>query len=120
MDAWEIWLIRISVPLACALVSWGITELVNFIKSKINNKKLKNALDDFATQVEKIAETVENVFAGEDSVTKLSAFREICAKKSIDETAAVQYLEEHIIPTSKKINVVPVDSAKEDENDFAD
>ena len=120
MDEWITVLLRIIVPIAAALLSFGVTCLVNFIKSKTKNQKVIAVLDKFAAAVEDIAETVENVFAGETSATKLTAFREICEKKGIDVENAVEYLEKHIIPTSKKINSVPAVPERSEDVDLTD
>lgn len=99
-------LLRVGVPLACALVTFGVTMLVSWLKSKTKSKKLKSALDAFQTAVEDIAVTVEQLFDGSGSEQKRAAFEEICAKKGLNVADAVKYLETHIIPTSKSINIV--------------
>lgn len=99
-------LLRVGVPLACALVTFGVTMLVSWLKSKTKSKKLKSALDSFQTAVEDIAVTVEQLFDGSGSEQKRAAFEEICAKKGLNVADAVAYLEKHIIPTSKSVNIV--------------
>lgn len=110
---WEVVLTRVLIPLACAAVSFGVGVLVKWLKSKTDNVKLKSALDKFQKTVEDIAITVEQLFDGANSSDKLYAFKDICVKKGLNVEDAVNYLENHIIPTSKAVNIVEVIDGEE-------
>lgn len=101
--------ITLIAGLAAAALSAGITALVNFIKSKLNAKTL--------AKVEEIAETVERLYNGLSSETKLTAFKEICKKVGINVEKAVEYLETKIIPISKNLNTYSAASEKSSESE---
>lgn len=111
-------LLKVGVPLLCSLVTFGVTALVTWLKSKAKSEKMKSALDSFQTTVENIAITVEQLFDGADSDDKLYAFKDICEKKGLNVADAVAYLEKHIIPTSKSVNIV--EFAVDDDDETTD
>lgn len=100
-----------SSDLIYALVSCGFTivtaavsALVGLIRSRLNERQ-RAVFDE-------IIKTVEQIYRGESSEVKRKAFEDICRAKKLNVTKGVQYLEDHIIPTSKEVNAAPKAQAK--------
>lgn len=100
------------ISIAAGFIVAGITALLNFIKSKLNAKT--------RSKVEKIAAVVEDLYNGCESIDKLNAFKEICSAKKINVEKAVKYLEEKIIPLSKKINCYEIVEEQPKDNRLAE
>lgn len=89
-----------------------ITIFINWIKSKLNAK--------LYSAVEKIAVTVEEFYDGYTSSEKLRLFKDICIAEKLNVKKAVKYLEEKIIPVSRKINNYIPQEEEEKEKELID
>lgn len=89
-------LIEISSRVLTAVIVFIAAVIFNKIKNG-KNEKLKSA-------AEYIAGIVENIYRNCPSDEKLAAFKALCKEKGVDVDKAVKYLEDYIIPMSKKVN----------------
>lgn len=95
--------------LAALLINVAITLAVSLVVFVYD--KIKARLSERARSVaENIASVVEQLYDGFSSSEKLEAFRELAKKKGLNVEWAVEYLETHIIPTSKTLNVFHADN----------
>lgn len=99
-------IIAFAIHLGVTLLVSLLVCIYNYIKSKLTERQRKIA--------ENIATVVEQLYDGASSDDKLQAFKELAKRKGINVARAVEYLEQHIIPTSKSLNVI------KDKNDSTD
>lgn len=104
-------LINIGIALAVALVSSLVAFIVAKIRAKLSEKEL--------VVFDEIAKTVETVYRGMSANDKREAFEEICKAKHVNIERGVAYLEQHIIPTSKAVNII-TNTSNDGANDVTD
>lgn len=104
-------LIDMLVNLGVALVSSLIAFIVAKIRAKLSDKEL--------AVFDEIAKTVETIYRGMSASDKREAFEELCKAKRVNVARGVAYLERHIIPTSKAVNIISntSDDGANDETD---
>lgn len=95
-------LINTLVNLGIAFVVALVSSLVAFVVAKIRTKLSEKELAVF----DEIAKTVETVYRGMSASDKREAFEDLCRAKKVNVARGVAYLEQHIIPNSKAVNVV--------------
>lgn len=92
-------LIDLAIKFGVTIIGVIVTLFLSLAKNS-KNKRLR-------VVAQKIAETVERLYAGCGSDEKLAAFKELCRVKKINVDKAVKYLESVIMPISKSINILP-------------
>lgn len=102
-------LIDLAIKFGVTIVSVIVTLFLSLAKNSKNNR--------LRAVAQKIAETVEQLYAGCGSEEKLAAFKELCRAKKINVDKAVKYLESVIMPISKSINILPEKLAQESVDD---
>lgn len=104
-------LVSLGISLGISFVLLLIALIVAKIRAKLSDKEL--------TVFDEIAKTVETVYLGMSASDKLEAFKELCKAKKVNVNRGVAYLEQHIIPTSKVVNIIS-NTSNDGENDVTD
>lgn len=94
------------IALIINIVITLVVSLIVFIYNKVKARLTERA----RTVVESIATVVEQLYDGFSPSEKLNAFRELAKKKGLNVEWAVDYLEKHIIPASKSLNVLTMNN----------